>query len=190
MSTKLKKRNGITLVELILTIAIFSIVIQVVYSIFFVGQKSFATSRNIGFAQQEARNPLDYINRELKTSKSIHLGQLPTEFPYHKLYLVDGKLIIETFVSADSTPTTQSLFNGIESISFYPMWIDKATDELDYNRISIEITSKESNIDKIYNMVIRFENNNEIGTIKRGLDEYGNLIDLEDIYLEIYYVKY
>jgi prepilin-type N-terminal cleavage/methylation domain-containing protein len=190
MLAKLKVRKGVSLVELILAIAIFSIVIQVVYSIFFVGQKSFSTSKNIGFAQQEARSPLDYINREIKTSKSIHLGQPPVEFPYYKLYVLEGKLIKETMVSADSIPTSQYLFTGIEGISFHPMWIDKILDELDYNRISIEISSRESNIEKTYNMIVRFENNNEIGTIKRELDEYGDLIDLEDMYPEIYYIKY
>ena len=68
-----KKRKGITLIELVLTVAIISVIIQVIYSIFFVGNLSFNTSKDIGFAQQGARIPIDYINKEVRNSSSVSI---------------------------------------------------------------------------------------------------------------------
>lgn len=68
--------NGITLIELIITLAIMLLVIQMMYSIFFIGNKSFNVSKNKGFAQQEARIVADFINNELKTSKEISENKL------------------------------------------------------------------------------------------------------------------
>lgn len=64
---KLKSnRKGISLVEVIVTVAIFAIIIPVIYSIFFVGNKSFETSRDIGLAHQEARIVAEYLDNELR----------------------------------------------------------------------------------------------------------------------------
>lgn len=58
--------KGFTLIEVIITIALMSIVIQIVYAIFFVGIKSYDTGKNMGFAQQEVRLAADIINSELR----------------------------------------------------------------------------------------------------------------------------
>lgn len=65
------KRKGISLIELVLALAILSIVIQGVYSIFFVGQKSFATGKNKGFAQQGVRVANAFLSEDLKYSTSF-----------------------------------------------------------------------------------------------------------------------
>lgn len=74
MIRKKLNRNGITLVELVVTLAILSIIIQVAYSIFFVGNKSFATSKDIGFAQQELRNTSMALGNRIRMAKEISIN--------------------------------------------------------------------------------------------------------------------
>ncbi|WP_422486940.1 PilW family protein [Gudongella sp. DL1XJH-153] len=186
-----RKKKGISLIELILTIAILSIVIQVIYSIFFVGQKSYSTSKDIGFAQQEARSPLNYIDKELRAAMSVYLNSEPIEYPYYSLSTENSQLVKRTYTSVDDVPIEQVLFSGINSIVFYPIWIDKLNDEIEYNILDMIIESQEGDIVKTYNMTIRFDNNQDTGTIKRILNDEGmDLKELEDQYILVYYTKY
>lgn len=68
--------KGITLIELIITLAIMIVVLQTIYSIFFVGNKSFNIGKNKGFAQQEGRIVADFINNELRVAKKISEDRL------------------------------------------------------------------------------------------------------------------
>ncbi len=67
------KRNvkGITLIEVVLTLAIFSIVIASIYAVFFAGQNSFATSTNKGLAQESVRLAEIFLTDELKNTTSL-----------------------------------------------------------------------------------------------------------------------
>lgn len=65
------KRKGISLIELVLTVALLGIVIQVVYSVFFVGSTSYSVSTNKGFSQQDVRIAADFITKELKTATEV-----------------------------------------------------------------------------------------------------------------------
>lgn len=67
------KRKGISLIELILTISLISIVLQIVYSIFFVSDFSYSISRNKGFSQQEVRIVGNFIENELRYVTDINL---------------------------------------------------------------------------------------------------------------------
>lgn len=62
----MRKRKGITLIELILTVALIAIVIQVAYSLLFVGTTSYSISTNKGFAQQDIRYTADFLEQELR----------------------------------------------------------------------------------------------------------------------------
>lgn len=59
-------RKGITLVELILTLALVALVIPVVFSVFFTGSTSHSVSTNKGFAQQDIRIAADFLTDELR----------------------------------------------------------------------------------------------------------------------------
>ena len=61
-----KKNRGLTLIELIITLALIGLVLQVVYSLLFTGNNSFVLNTNKGFTQQEARLLGDIINSELR----------------------------------------------------------------------------------------------------------------------------
>lgn len=63
---KLFNKKGMTLIEVVVSIVIFAIIIQVGYSMFFTGNKSFGISRDIGFVQQDVRNISTFINSELR----------------------------------------------------------------------------------------------------------------------------
>lgn len=79
------ERKGITLIELLLTLAIFSIVIQLGYSLFFFGSKSFNVSKDIGFAQQEIRNTSISLINEMKAVKNIS----DTDLSGYKIEIID-----------------------------------------------------------------------------------------------------
>jgi uncharacterized repeat protein (TIGR02543 family)/prepilin-type N-terminal cleavage/methylation domain-containing protein len=67
-----KNKKGITLIEVILTLAILAIVIPVVYSVFFAGVTSYSFSTNKGFAQQDLRRTADYLTNELRFVTDIN----------------------------------------------------------------------------------------------------------------------
>lgn len=66
MTTKMTNRKGMTLIEVIVTLAIAGIVIQVLYSIFIAGNKSFEFSQKRGLTQQNVRLATDFIDSELR----------------------------------------------------------------------------------------------------------------------------
>jgi prepilin-type N-terminal cleavage/methylation domain-containing protein len=61
-----KKTNGLTLIELVVSLALIGLVLQVVYSLFLMGYTTFDYSSNKTFAQQEVRLLSDVVNSELK----------------------------------------------------------------------------------------------------------------------------
>lgn len=73
-------RKGISLIELVLAVAIVGIVIQVAYSIYFVGARSYETSKDMGFAQQEIRNLSMVLNNELRVAKEINTTDLGLKY--------------------------------------------------------------------------------------------------------------
>src|SRR5690554_877494 len=62
----LGNRKGLSLIELVLTVALVGIVIQVIYSVFFVSTTSYSVSTNKGFSQQDVRLVSDFMANEIK----------------------------------------------------------------------------------------------------------------------------
>lgn len=67
----IKNRKGISLIELVLTLALIGIALQVGFSILSVGSTSHGVSTNKGFSQQDIRIGGDFIANELKTVTDI-----------------------------------------------------------------------------------------------------------------------
>lgn len=114
---KLRKlnRKGISIIELILVLAIAGIVFQMVYSILFVGSKSFVKGKDMGFAQQDGRILSDAITKELRVAKTIEVENIPAG-KYHFLKVMNGDLI-KTSVDGGNKETV--LFSGsIENLVF------------------------------------------------------------------------
>lgn len=199
-----ENKYGITLIELIITMAILAIVIQVVYSVFFVGIKSFNVSKNVGFTQQEARTAITFITNEVKSAKRVYIqnplffmddGQPDStlNYPFYALNINgDNQLVITTYKDQDDF-SEKRIFSGIDSVLFETI-LDEGSGSIDNNSIKINVISKEgfgSNaVTKKYNAIIRFENARFTGVVKYKTDIDGNIIIPEDPITSIYYTKY
>lgn len=121
---KIKYNNkGVTLIELLIVLAIMVIILQVIYSLFFVGNKSFNTSKNKGFAQQDARIASTLINSELRTAKKISISpfkisELELEEKYYSLTLEDDKLFKKTFNYNGSIGEKTLLYSNLSNLKF------------------------------------------------------------------------
>jgi hypothetical protein len=107
------QRKGISLVELVLTMAIFLIVLQVVYSIFFTGQNSFAVSNNKGFAQQGVRYGHIVISDELRYASSFisqeDFTSLVTNTRFYGLHIEENELIKTSYMYNSEASNYESL---------------------------------------------------------------------------------
>ena len=73
LSVLCRKRSGMTLVELIVAIAITSIVLVVAFSIQVFGNRAFVLGESKSTVQLEARTAADYITREIRYATSVEL---------------------------------------------------------------------------------------------------------------------
>lgn len=167
MKNIIKNNKGITLIELIITIAIMAIVIQTIYSIFFVGNKSFNISKNKGFAQQEARIAMDIINKELRTAKEISKEESIGE--YYSLSIEDNKLSRK---APDGSGKKLFLFNSQAEIEF-----EKIEKGILYVKIKVVEGKNRDEQEYIVNFSILLEN------LEGSSEELENLS-------KIYYSKY
>lgn len=118
---KLIKTNkkGITLVEVILTLALLSIVIGVVYSVFFAGNKSFEISKDTGLAQQDARLIAVHLDNELKFASKISKNDYG-QGRYFSIELKDNngsKTLVKTEYNNGSRDETRLLSKDWDNIS-------------------------------------------------------------------------
>lgn len=155
-----KKRKGVTLVELLLTLALLSIVMAVAYSVFFTGNKSYKTSTNIGFAQQDSRLIVDFINRELKGIEKLYLEE-PVEHHYTLGLNADKRLQI----SNSSDGSKKVIGSPIESIEFLVIKYtvegeegEEDEERVDNRRIQLAVKKNENGYVKEYTTDIFFEN--------------------------------
>ncbi len=106
-----KNRKGFSLIELVLTMALIGIVIQVIYSVFFVGLRSFATSNNIGFSQEGVRLANIFLTEEFNNINYAR-DQIGDGFSidYYTIeYDVPNKEIISKKYAYDESVSTHSL---------------------------------------------------------------------------------
>lgn len=106
-----------TLLEVLIAAAIASIVISLLYSIFFLGNKSFTVSKEMGFAQQDARLMSTVITKELRTAMAIEISNdlnsphsikeklsnlnITEEIEYYSLEVEDQQLIKKQYNNGD-----------------------------------------------------------------------------------------
>lgn len=163
----MKKNNkGITLIELIITLAIMAIAIQIIYSLFFVGNKSFNISKNKGFAQQEARIAFDLINTELRLAKEISDNNLSGK--YYSLTIEDNKLYRE---SSNASGKVLFEFKGQAKIKY-----ENITNGILYIKIIVEEGKDNNKRDYVIDSSILLEN----------LESHNQIFNNE----KIYYSKY
>src|SRR5262245_39207825 len=78
MKNKFKTENGSTLVEMWITVVLFSFALMSFYSIMLIGNRSYSSDSNYVELEQQARNSVDRIVRELRgaTKSSISITTL------------------------------------------------------------------------------------------------------------------
>jgi prepilin-type N-terminal cleavage/methylation domain-containing protein len=99
--------RGMTLIEVLLSIAIFAIVLQVGYSMFFSGNKSFIIGSNRGHAQQDARIVAEHLNKELRYSSILSDSNLTGRY-----------FSIEIVENEDGTNTLSKVDNILFTIKY------------------------------------------------------------------------
>ncbi len=126
---KLLRNNiGLTLVELILTLALMTIVLSLIYNIFFTGNKLFNISKAQTFIQSDVRFAADYITKELKNAIIIcdNVDLVKEKNIYYALVLEgnDGSkhLLKKTYSkSNNATSVTEiTVGNTLSDLKFSP----------------------------------------------------------------------
>ena len=124
-------RKGITLIELVLTIALMGVVLQVVYSILFVGNTSYSISTNKGFAQQDVRIVGDFVKSELKHITQMSVSDNYVD-EYYSLRIKDEdgkKLLIKSkhVYTGDGTEENKETATTTTVISSIPINLESLT---------------------------------------------------------------
>ena len=89
------RQNGFTMLEIIVSLALFVIVIILVSSIYLLSQKSYNKSSDLAELTQNARVCLDRLSRELRQSVNIITALPPTDSdpanpPAEQIFFQDG----------------------------------------------------------------------------------------------------
>jgi prepilin-type N-terminal cleavage/methylation domain-containing protein len=85
-----KRREGFTLLEVILVIALIGIIIPAIYSIFSTGNTSYGISKNRGFAQQDVRLASDFIASNLKYVTALSDDENEFYTDYYSLKIIQN----------------------------------------------------------------------------------------------------
>ncbi|WMM26940.1 prepilin-type N-terminal cleavage/methylation domain-containing protein [Tissierella sp. MB52-C2] len=147
----MKNNKGLTLIELIITIAIMAIVLQMIYSILFVGNKSFNLGKNKGFIQKDARIVSELITKELRTAKEIRFNEKTIKEEHFSLEANNGSLIKKTYNDSgiENEDKRQTLFtNSLRGIEFNP----KDTNPNGIINITIEIEEETNKNSETYSI--------------------------------------
>jgi len=147
------KRNvkGITLIEVVLTVAILGIFIPSIYTVFFAGQNAFSTSTNKGFAQESVRLAELFLTDELKnTIGFISVDDFNAGIINQKIYELkyeDGYLLLNEYEKKDETSSNGTLYDEKELRKLKGNWNKLTISSLTNGVLDVSIEQKE----KLYN---------------------------------------
>lgn len=91
----LKKNQGVTLVELIITLALIGIVLVMGLNLYFLGEKVFSSGGTVYQLQSPIRLAEAFITKEVRNATNITIVNAPItpEAGFHYIYLEDGRII-------------------------------------------------------------------------------------------------
>lgn len=167
-------RKGVTLIELVISLALVGIIIQVVYSIFFVGNTSYSISANKGFSQQDVRLLGDFLSSELKYITDI--STTDEDYLVGEYYSIrikneeDKKVLVKTLHKYED-----EVLEETETKKIYGNWKSIIFSNIDEGEIDIYISQEEGkgNQKSSYNLPLKL-----ITVNKRDLMENFENIDL------------
>src|SRR5690625_4857407 len=116
--------RGITLLEVIIALSIMIIILQVIYSIFFIGNNSFNMTKNKGFVQNDVRMAANYITREIRNAKEIQIENFTSKDLIYYGFSLEEKNGHRTLCRTTYKPNkTEKVYVGesITELSFLPL---------------------------------------------------------------------
>lgn len=147
----MKNKKGITLIEVVLTVAILGIFIPSIYTVFFAGQNAFSTSTNKGFAQESVRLAELFLTDELKnTIGFISKDDFNAGIINQKIYELkyeDGYLLLNEYEKKDETLSNGTLYDEKELRKLKGNWNKLTISSLTNGVLDVSIEQKE----KLYN---------------------------------------
>lgn len=163
-------RKGISLIELVLVLAIIVMILQVAYSIFFIGSKSYNTSKDMGFAQQEIRNLSLILGNELRAAREVSVTD------------IGGKIVDINTLEEEGEHKTFIEANGYIFGPFYDTNININNSE---GILSIQLKSLDFPVVE-ETLTFRFENWDSFANKTQFVDEEGIPINLKTIFYTRY----
>jgi hypothetical protein len=145
------KRNvkGITLIEVVLTVAILGIFIPSIYTVFFAGQSAFSTSTNKGLAQESVRLAEIFLTDELKNTTGFISEDDFNAIINQKIYELkyeDGYLLLTEY-EKDKTSSDEIIYDKKELRKLKGNWNKLTISSLANGVLDVSIEQKE----KLYN---------------------------------------
>jgi prepilin-type N-terminal cleavage/methylation domain-containing protein len=127
LNPQYRKCNGFTLIEIIITMAILSIVATAIFSLFLYNTNVFQSSTAQSNAQSDARIAIDYITRETKYATDLTIISVATSKieilnktlynnkHYNYIYVDNGVINQVIYNNTTSQYTTKSILNSLSS---------------------------------------------------------------------------
>ncbi|GAB6182087.1 hypothetical protein JCM14036_34060 [Desulfotomaculum defluvii] len=122
MTTKyLHEKIGLTLVEIMITLALLGIVLAVGYSFYFVGKNSFDQGESQSNIQRDIRSAAAKITKEIRNADQI--SNSPNTFSGQKYYSIrlEGNQIIIDMVNSNGFITRQSITSPVINTLFFEL---------------------------------------------------------------------
>lgn len=154
------KRQGFTLLELVLVVALVGVVTAVSYSILFAGEKSFEVGVDKGIAQEDQRILREFLVKELRYVSYLKNVE-PDEDEYDYYYLLEMESINKNDVNLYQLKKTKykngkpkgSTTNSVK-MKYFKLVAEG-------EKVEVNFTSETDNKD--YSFTIFFENRPSVG---------------------------
>ena len=126
MKTKNRPKNGFTLIELVLTLALLGLILACLYSFYLAGLKSWQRGIEQAELQQSARIAMDTMIRELQKAEqfSLHNGnseirfRIPGDSRTMRFRLLNDELVWESYPTGSVGYFHNKVALGIKELSF------------------------------------------------------------------------
>lgn len=93
----IENRKGVTLIELLIVIALIGVVLSVVYSMFFFGNRTFSQGETQYGLQSEAKFAIETAMKDIRYATNIRITDSTTPGPYETIIYYNNNSIIKKF---------------------------------------------------------------------------------------------